>query len=107
MLAANAPDGEVISRASQSIVSEMRARNRGASGRDAGIGHQLDELGVVVEHLLEMRHEPAIVDGVAGEAAAEVIVDAALGDVSQGEDDGVDEVAVGRCEGPTRQQELE
>ena len=36
-----------------------------------------DEQGVVVEHLLEVRHEPAGVGAVAGEAAAEVVVDAA------------------------------
>ena len=39
---------------------------------------QLDELRVVVEHLLEMRHQPFLVDRIAREAAAEVIVDAAV-----------------------------
>ena len=34
---------------------------------------------LVVEHLLEVRHQPAPVGGVAGEAAAEVVVDAAGG----------------------------
>ena len=42
------------------------------------LGHQLDQQRIVVEHLLEMRHEPALIDGVAREAAAEMIVDAAL-----------------------------
>ena len=42
---------------------------------------KFEELGVVVEHLLEMRREPALVDRVAGKAAAEVVVDAALADV--------------------------
>ena len=32
-----------------------------------------------------MRHEPALVGGVAGEATAEMIVDAALGDMGEGE----------------------
>ena len=41
---------------------------------------QLQELRIVVEHLLEMRHQPALVDRVAREAAAEMIVDAALAD---------------------------
>src|SRR6185437_15326742 len=40
--------------------------------------HQRDELGVVVEHLLEMRRQPARVDSVAGEAAARMLVDGAL-----------------------------
>ena len=48
------------------------------AGRGVGGGEELDQLGVVVEHLLEVRYEPALVDGVAGEAAADVIVDAAL-----------------------------
>ena len=44
-------------------------------------GQKFEELGVVVEHLLEMRREPALVDRVAGKAAAEVVVDAALADM--------------------------
>ena len=39
---------------------------------------------VVVEHLLEVRHEPAGVDGVAREAAADLVVDAAGGHPAQG-----------------------
>ncbi len=46
---------------------------------------ELEELGVVVEHLLEMRHQPALVDRIAREAAAEVIVDAALRHAVEGE----------------------
>ena len=42
---------------------------------------QLEELRVVVEHFLEMRHQPALVDRVAREAAAEMIVNAAFADV--------------------------
>ena len=38
---------------------------------------QADEQRVVVEHLLEVRHQPHPIDGVAGEAAAEVVVDPA------------------------------
>ena len=43
-----------------------------------GQRQQFEELGVVVEHLLEMRHQPALVDRIAREAAAEMIVNAAL-----------------------------
>jgi hypothetical protein len=43
----------------------------------AGLGVEPEQLGVVVEHLLEVRDEPLAVDAVAGEAAAQVIVDAA------------------------------
>ncbi len=39
---------------------------------------------LVVEHLLEMRHVPVLVDRVAGEAAAEMVVDAARGHRLQG-----------------------
>src|SRR5882672_2433474 len=40
---------------------------------------QLRELGVVVEHLFEMRHKPFSIYGVAGEAAAELIMNASGG----------------------------
>ena len=40
---------------------------------------EAEQLGVVVEHLLEVRHHPAGVDGVAGEAAGELVVHAAPG----------------------------
>ncbi len=42
------------------------------------LGEEIDEQGVVVEHFLEMRHEPDFIGGITGEAAADVIVDAAL-----------------------------
>ena len=45
---------------------------------------ELEELRVVVQHLFEMRHQPALVDRVAGKSAAEVIVDAALADSVEG-----------------------
>ena len=43
------------------------------------------DLRLVVEHLLEVRDEPAVVHGVAMEAAAELIVHAAAGHLAQGE----------------------
>ena len=45
---------------------------------------ELEQQRVVVQHLLEVRHEPARVRRVTGEAAAEVIVDAALAHVPGG-----------------------
>ena len=48
---------------------------------------QRQQLGVVVEHLLEMRHQPQGVDRIAREAAAEMVVDAALADVGERVDD--------------------
>ena len=47
--------------------------------RRLGVGkrEQFEDLRVVVEHLLEMRHAPFAVGRVAGEAAAEMVVDAA------------------------------
>ena len=42
--------------------------------RAAPAGVEAEQLGVVVEHLLEVRHHPAAVDGVAREAAAELVV---------------------------------
>ena len=49
---------------------------------------QFEELRIVVEHFLEMRHEPALVDRIAGKAAAEMIVDAAFADVVERDLDG-------------------
>src|SRR5262249_50701656 len=50
------------------------------AGVRMGERQQLEELGIVVEHLLEMRHEPPGIDRVAREPSAEVIIDAALTD---------------------------
>ena len=47
------------------------------------LGHQLDQERVVVEHLLEMRHEPALIDRIAREAAANMVVDAALANMQK------------------------
>ena len=47
------------------------------------LGHQIDQQRIVVEHLLEMRHQPALIHGIAGKAAAEMVVDAALADMQQ------------------------
>ena len=44
--------------------------------RDGGVGVDPHEQRLVVEHLLEVRDEPLAVDGVAGEAAADVVVHA-------------------------------
>ena len=50
-----------------------------------GLGVKLDELGVVVEHFLEVGDGPGAFGAVAVEAAAELVVDAALGHFSQRE----------------------
>ena len=44
---------------------------------DGGVGVDAHQQRLVVEHLLEVRHEPLAVDRVAGEAAADVVVHAA------------------------------
>ena len=79
--AAKPPPSAIISRSSQATVSAMRVLKSGEPRLAIDLGHQVDEQRVVVEHLLEVRHQPALVDRVAREAAAEVIVDAALADV--------------------------
>src|SRR5262249_45932318 len=57
---------------------------------------KLQQLRVVIEHFLEMRHQPALIDRVASEAAAEMIIDAALRDALERE---LDRVAVARLAG--------
>jgi len=47
----------------------------GRAGGEGEVGVQLEELPVVIEHLLEVREAPSRVGGVAGEAAAELVVD--------------------------------
>ena len=42
------------------------------------------DLGLIVEHFLEMRHEPLLVDRVPVEAAAQMVVQPALGHFLQG-----------------------
>src|SRR5260221_2736794 len=46
---------------------------------------QFEQERIVVKHLFEMRHEPTLVDRIAREAAAEMIVDAALANASERE----------------------
>ena len=55
-----------------------------------GDGKQFEKLRVVVEHFLEMRDEPTFIDRVAREAAAEMIVNAALADVMKRNIDGAE-----------------
>ena len=52
-----------------------------------GIQVQLGQLGVVVEHLLEMRDQPLGIHGIAGEAAAQLVMDAAGGHAVAGVED--------------------
>ena len=54
-----------------------RMAGQRTAGGGAQLGQQADELGVVVEHLLEVRDLPACVGGIAEEAAAELVEDAA------------------------------
>ena len=58
---------------------------QGIAGGLVGLGIELQELGVVIEHLLEVGRLPQAVGGIAGEAAAQLIVDAAHGHLVQGE----------------------
>ena len=65
-------------RAARSRPSRRRPAATAASPRaTVGVGVHADEQRLVVEHLLEVRHEPLAVDGVPGEAAADVVVHAA------------------------------
>ena len=61
------------------------------SGAAPGERQQVEKLGIVVEHLLEMRHQPLVVDRIARIAAAEMVVDAALADLGQGQVHDVEE----------------
>ena len=56
----------------------------GVAASESGVEVEFEELGVVVEHFFEMRDEPLGVDGVTGEAAADVVADAACGHAAAG-----------------------
>ena len=66
----------------------------------------MGEQGVVVQHLLEVRHEPVRVGAVAREAAAELVVDAAVGHGVEGSGDHRERGLVARA-APGSEQELE
>src|SRR5579863_2214411 len=52
------------------------------------------EQSIVVKHLLEMRHQPALIDAVAMEAAADLVVNAAFGHARQRMTDHLAEIGV-------------
>ena len=56
----------------------------GVAGFPPGLAQEVDEESIVVEHLLEMRRQPSVVRRIAGEATAQVVVDAALAQVVEG-----------------------
>ena len=56
-----------------------RVRVPDVAADEVGVQIKLRELGIIVEHLLEMRNEPVGVHGITREAAAELIADAASG----------------------------
>src|SRR6185437_10617250 len=67
-------------------VVENLARHRqelGLAERAAGVEIEPRQQRVVVEHLLEVWHQPSVVNTVAMESAAELVVDAALGHPGQ------------------------
>ena len=56
-----------------------------------GLGVGAEQLGVIVEHLLEVRHRPVAVHAVAMEAAADLVEESAAGHGTEGDgQDGVD-----------------
>ena len=59
------------------------------SGLGIGLGEELKQLGIVVEHFLEMRHEPLLVDRITGKSAADMIMDPACNNPIQGQEKGL------------------
>ncbi len=74
------PENE-IDDASRDFPEQRRARQL------IGFEVHVEQLRVVVQHLLEVRHPPGPVGGVAVEAAAHVVVDAAGGHMAEREVD--------------------
>src|SRR5205085_4754676 len=67
---------------------------QGVARADMGGCEKVEELRVVVEHLLEVRYEPALVDGVTRKAAGEMIVDSALADALERDVDRLEQARV-------------
>ena len=83
------------------------ARHRGEeflTGRLVGMNVILEQLGVVVGHLLEVRDDPALIDRVAMEAAGELVIDAAARHFLQRGDENIAEFCVARANGMIHQQ---
>jgi hypothetical protein len=59
------------------------AREQLVAGDGSGRGIRAEQLGIVVQHFLEMRNGPRLVHRIAGKAAAQLIVKAAFGHTRQ------------------------
>ena len=92
---------------STSQVSAMRAAWSGLLVSCQTRHSRSIELRVVVQHLLEMRDQPFVVGGVAREAAAQVIVDAALAHAVERDGDRVAQLGVAAVAQPAAPQQLE
>ncbi len=79
-LAAKAPPSTCISRSEPGACLVDRAREKRVVRCATRRWSAGDQLGIVVEHFFEMRHQPASSTRVAGETAADMIVDAAAAD---------------------------
>ena len=68
------------------MVSRCKKRIAGFLPRP---GQQIDQLGIVVQHLFEMGREPHCIYRIARKAAAEMIIDATLAHFLQGQQNSV------------------
>ena len=76
------------------------------AGQRGGAGVDAEQLGVVVEHLFEVRDEPMIVHAIPGEATGELVVDAPAGHAVERDLDHLEQLALAR-DGIGVQQKLE
>ena len=84
-------------------VSRHRRKERNAR-RLVGVHVVLQQLGVVVRHLLEVRHHPALVDRVAMESSGKLVVDSAARHLSERRNDDVAHVRIARSRIAVQQQ---
>ena len=66
------------------------------AGHLVGVDIILQQFGIVVAHLLEVRHDPVLVHRVAVKAAGELVIDAAAGHFLQSGDEDVAQLLVSR-----------
>src|SRR6185369_9106154 len=88
-----------IGHLAQDIVARLPGDTRMVGIASDRIGSEIagDQERVVVEHLFEMRHEPALVDRIAMKTAAELIVNAAAGHLVECYCDDAEQVVVARA----------
>ena len=89
--------GHVVGHIAQNVPGNVGMP--GLAGNQERLEVEDGQLGVVVEHLLEVRHEPPFIDAVSGETTAQVISDASGGHVVTGRENRLNRLGIAESAG--------